>query len=247
MAGEAPASNVGIGGRPANAPSKPTSVADFGKLACPFLEEFQLAEHKTCGNGSKDVKHLKEHLKKHHDCTGKNCSTPCEERLHMTPEQLDEVVRHTHLQGESIREQWLRLYRAIFPGTEGTPAPCTPTIQQVVWLCQPGDHLAVFLEQFSRACGNKQQAEQFLKNLPSFVTLLRHAGVFSDGCNREGGEHVPEFETHDEGLHDDRVGSLEAVESDGDEVFDELDVKNGMGYWYCQQRFLEGWKDFPGC
>jgi hypothetical protein len=59
MSGEPPASNVGDGGRPVNAPSKPTSLADLGKLACPFLEAFQLAAHETCYNGSVDVKHVK--------------------------------------------------------------------------------------------------------------------------------------------------------------------------------------------
>ncbi|KAK5658284.1 hypothetical protein OQA88_2259 [Cercophora sp. LCS_1] len=108
----------------------------FGRLACPFLQRFPDEQMpKTCSNGSRDIRHVKEHLKKHHKC---GCSrsgraAACRNRLHIATDQLNIIYKGRRRPGETSGNQWVRIFEQLFPYAAPIPAAyLMPTTEHLV-------------------------------------------------------------------------------------------------------------------
>jgi hypothetical protein len=160
----------------------------------------------------------------------------------MTPEQFDIVEAHQRLQGkrEKPREQFLRFCRAIFPDQQEFSALFVPTVQDLEEL----SHAPTLdlLKNLDLALGGMGRAQQFFRDFPVFLQLVRNGGVYRVAHDREDSGLVPKSlprDTSRDGVCDDDIYELWDSEASEDGNGEKMDSSEEE---YCQRHFREGWE-----
>ncbi|KAH7131112.1 hypothetical protein EDB81DRAFT_888405 [Dactylonectria macrodidyma] len=138
---------------------------------------------KTCDNNCKDIRRVKDHLKKRHRCDCPGRPANCQNLLHVGPTKLKELSTIRRLPGETPGEQWARIYKIICPGQKEILAPYVPSASDLKAIARappPG-----FVKKLAKSLQDAKHGDidgihLLLAQVPLFIDLVCQGGAYPD-------------------------------------------------------------------